>query len=190
MTNNHPEKIELRKTILEKRLALSPEKIHHLSQQIQEHIMKSPEWQRVQQIGLYAATKNEVETKLLFMSALEKGATVYFPRVEQGIRYYEVRDPEDLQKGAWGILEPKHGCTPLDSLEKLDLIVVPGVVFDKKGHRLGYGKGFYDILLENFSNFSVGLAYDFQVIELLPIDVWDQRVKRLVTEVHEYHCDQ
>lgn len=183
---NRSEKNALRQTILDKRLVLPPEKTHHLSQQIQKHLIKDPKWQKVQKVGLYYATKNEVETKLLFMSALEKGASVYFPRVEQGIRYYEVKDPEDLQKGAWGIMEPKHGCSPLPSLNEIELLVVPGVVFDKQGHRLGYGKGFYDVLLEDFSNNSVGLAYDFQIVDTLPVDKWDRRVKQLVTEKNEY----
>lgn len=172
--------------MLEKRLALPEEKVHLLSKPIQEKLIKSEVWGQTENIGLYAPIKNEVETKLLFMKALESGYSVYFPRVEQGLRFYEVQEPSDLQKGAWGIPEPKDSCPPLEKLEDLGLIVAPGIVFDKKGHRLGYGKAFYDNLLKNFPNRTVGLAYDFQVVDELPADAWDCQLKKVITEKNEY----
>ena len=179
-------KEELRKTILEKRLVLPADQIHLLSKPIQEKLIKGPLWSSCEKVGLYAPIKNEVETKLLFMQALEMGYSVYFPRVEQGIRFYEIHDPSDLQKGAWGIPEPKDNCSSLEKLEELELIVVPGIVFDKKGHRLGYGKGFYDNLLKNFPNQTVGLAYDFQVVEELPVDTHDCRLKKTTKGKKKY----
>ncbi len=185
MESNSQKKI-IRQEILARRLALSAEEVNNLSVQIENRILKNPVWKKSEKIGLYSSVKNEVETNLLFMKALEEGMSVYFPRVEQGIRFYEIRDPGDLEKGAWGILEPKHDCAPLLSDQKLDLLMVPGIAFDKKGYRLGYGRGFYDHVLEEYHDVSVGLAYEFQVKDELPLDVWDKKVARVVTEKNDY----
>ncbi|EKD41904.1 MAG: hypothetical protein ACD_73C00447G0001 [uncultured bacterium] len=178
-------KEELRKSILQKRLDLSPAFIHEQSQKIQKAVLNLPLWVQSQKIGLYSAVKNEVETMLLFMTGLEQGKNIYFPRVEQGLHFYEVLGPEDMQKGAWAILEPKQHCEPLGEEEKLDLVIVPGVVFDKSRNRIGYGKGFYDGVLKQFLETSIALAYDFQVVEEIKADSWDVKVKKIITDVRE-----
>lgn len=177
---------ELRQSVLEKRTHLNVEMGFSLGVTIQERVLKSAHWKGPSTMGFYSAARNEVETKLLFMNALEQGVTAYFPRVEQGLQFYEVGDPTDLQKGAWGLLEPKHGCKPLPDLAALDLVFVPGIVFDLKGHRLGYGKGFYDMFLEHFPNKTIGLAYEFQLVDEIPAESWDQRLQYLMTEKKEY----
>lgn len=182
-------KKELRESILAKRLALTPEAATALSQNIQERLVGTPLWKQSEWVALYSAVKNEVDTRLLFMKALEAGKSVYFPRVEQGIQFYEVTTPDDLQKGAWGILEPKHECPMLPEKEAGGLIVIPGVAFDQRGHRLGYGRGFYDNLLGKMETPTVGLAYEFQVLPELPAEAWDKRVKNLITEKKEYHFE-
>ncbi len=176
----------LRKQMLEKRLAMTPEEVNSLSQQIQARVLKHSLWKKSERVGFYAGARHEVETHLLFMKALEESKTVYFPRVEQGLKFYEVTEPADLEKGAWGIMEPKHSCKPLASEETLDLLIVPGVAFDKRGFRLGFGRAFYDAILERFSDVSVGLAYDYQMVEVLPTDPWDKKVSRVITEKAEY----
>lgn len=179
-------KDKLRHFYLEQRLALETEKLLEKSQIIQEKLMRFPEWQGCKHLGLYSPVRNEVETKFLFMKALEEGMTVYFPKVEQGIRFYETSDPADLQKGAWGLLEPKHGSSKLDERTKLDLVVVPGVVFDRQGYRLGYGKGFYDRAVAEDATFSVGLAFDFQIVQELPREEWDRPVHVVITESRQF----
>lgn len=180
------EKENLRQTYLAKRLSLSPDLMMQAGTAIQERLLTSEIWKGIEWVGLYSAVKNEVETRLLFMKALEAGVSVYFPRVEQGIRFYAVEEPEDLQKGAWGILEPRHECPLMEEVPPNGLVAVPGVVFDQKGYRLGYGKGFYDSVLGQMAVKSVGLAYELQVISSLPAESWDQKVKYLMTEKREF----
>lgn len=148
--------------------------------------MSSAFWKVLKSVGLYSASKNEVETNRLFLDSLERGISVYFPRVEQGIRFYEVSDPEELQKGAWGIMEPKHSCPPLPGDQSLDLLLVPGVAFDQSGYRLGYGKAFYDQVLALYYPNTIGLAYEFQLVHELPVEKWDRTVSRVVTEKKVY----
>ncbi len=179
-------KSEIRKAVLQQRLSLTPVQVHEKSQKIQKTVLGMPQWAQSQKIGLYSAVKNEVETTLLFMTALEQGKNIYFPRVEQGLKFYEVEGPEDMQKGAWAILEPKNHCPPLGENESLDLVIVPGVVFDKFGNRIGYGKGFYDSVLQKCCDYTVALGYDFQVLDSIPEDEWDIKVKKVISETGEY----
>lgn len=181
-------KNDLREKILNERLALSAEVIQSLSQTIQDKLVKSQFWPTQGSVGLYFPVRNEVMTQSLFQKALEQGLHVYFPRVEQGIKFYEVNGPEDLEKGSWSISEPKIHCSELEPDMKLDLLVVPGIVFSKSCYRVGYGRGFYDKffsgLLEEVP--TVSLAYDFQVVESIEQDIWDRPVKVVMTEKKIY----
>lgn len=184
------EKKVLRTKTLERRLALTQEEVQIKSQAIQQRVLQAPFWKKATKLGLYWPIRQEVDTKLLFMKGLEQAKSIYFPRVEQGLRFYEVRDPGELQKGAWGLMEPKHGQPALSEIRDLDLLILPGLVFDKLGFRLGYGKGFYDVLLDKYPQKTLGFAYDFQVVEALPTEVWDQRVGYIVTETNLIKIDR
>lgn len=177
-------KDDIREKILNERLALSAEAVQSLSQVMQDKLLKSPLWPTHGSIGLYFPVKNEVMTQTLFQKALENGLHVYFPRVEQGIKFYEVNGPEDLEKGSWSIPEPKIHCRELDTNAKFDLLVVPGIVFNKDCFRIGYGRGFYDKFFSSLAIEvpTVSLAYDFQVVEDFKHDVWDKPVKAVITE--------
>lgn len=185
-------KKNLREEILAKRLALSPERVESHSIVIQERLIKSSLWPSSGRVGLYAAIKNEVQTHKLFQMGLEKGLHIYFPRVEQGILFYEVNGPEDLQTGAWTIPEPIiKKCEPLPEEEKLDLLVVPGLVFGKNGFRLGYGKGFYDkFLSQGLAKKACGLAFDFQIADHIEPDPWDCKMDHIITERHEWSFER
>ena len=90
---------------------------------------------------------------------------------------------DDLKPGSYGILEPKKDCLKWVSPMDINLIIVPGVGFDKKGNRLGHGEGYYDRLLSKpFGTLSIGLAFEIQIIEDIPIDTHDQPVDILITE--------
>jgi len=83
-----------------------------------------------------------------------------------------------LVKGRFGIMEP----LPYGSVDRIDLLVVPGIAFDRKGYRLGYGKGYYDKFLAKKDVFSIGLAYFFQLVESLPKGKYDMKLDSVATE--------
>lgn len=177
-------KDEIRTQKLAQRLELNEERRNELSQAIQEKLIKSSLWPQAGSVALYAAVKGEVLTHTLFQKALESGLHVYFPRVEQGIKFYEVSSPDDLQRGSWSILEPKMSCPELAADKTLNLLVVPGIAFSKNGYRIGYGRSFYDRYLEDqdVPPVSAGLAYDFQIIDSFPLDEWDRALSAVTTE--------
>lgn len=177
--------------MLQKRVDLPADVVQEFSHAIQEKIIKSPMWPRTGRIGLYAPVKNEVMTQNIFQKALEQGLHVYFPRVEQGIRFYEVNGPDDLQRGSWSIPEPKIECIQRKPDEKFDLLLVPGIAFTQGCHRIGYGRGFYDKYISEIVKDAptFALAYDFQVVESFPLEEWDQALFGVMTEKKFYSRD-
>ncbi|MDO8462296.1 MAG: 5-formyltetrahydrofolate cyclo-ligase [Deltaproteobacteria bacterium] len=177
-------KAELRVRFRQRRETLAADLCQGLSHQIQEKaiaFLKSSSFS-FKTIGLYASFRNEVETSLLFEAFRKEGNPIFYPRVsseKKSLRFYQVDNFGQMKAGTYGLLEP------LDSLpeaKSLDLLVVPGVVFDLEGYRLGYGGGFYDRLVSFPTGIRLGLAYDFQVIEALPHEKNDVVCDLVVTE--------
>ena len=106
---------------------------------------------------------------------------IALPRVDgNDLVLHWVAGPDDLVKGCFGILEPP-ASTPVADPNKLDLILVPGVAFDRQGGRLGRGRGYYDRLLAGTSAFKVGVCFDWQIVPEVPREAHDIRMDAVVT---------
>lgn len=153
---------------------------------IQQRFLAGTAYRRAVTLGLYSPLHNEVETGLVAGRCLVDGKRLCYPRVNgDELEFVAVGDLADLTPGAYGILEPGSGAVL--PWEEIDLLVIPGVAFDLHGHRLGYGRGYYDRALARCrpDMERVGLAYQFQVVEQLPADGHDMRMTRVVTEENE-----
>lgn len=166
--------------MLEKRNSLSQGDRMKRSTLVQEHVTKSKEFQSAKVVGAYFATGSEAKTDLLISEAKRLGKIVALPRTEGDmINFYEMSSTGELAAGKFGIMEP----SPVHPASKIDLLVVPGIAFDKKGYRLGYGKGYYDrYLSEKKPKFTFGLAYNLQLLESLPHDAHDEKLHAVATE--------
>lgn len=91
----------------------------------------------------------------------------------------------ELQKSKVTLIPELHEG---DNAKEIELVIVPGIVFDPSGYRVGFGKGFYDRFLKTFTGISVGVAYDFQVMDQVPRDDWDVPVDWLFTDKRAYDC--
>ena len=172
-----------RDTLLAQRVQLSARTHRELSCAAQDNLVASQPFIKADCVALYCPTRGEVETAVLFASARQAQKRVCYPRVQgERIQFVEVDDLGSLSRGAFGLLEPQGRSTV--PVADLDLMIVPGVAFDRTGHRLGYGKGFYDRELDcaGFSGVSIGLCFDFQLLDRLPIESHDVPVDYLVTE--------
>lgn len=137
---------------------------------------------------LYYSSGSEVSTIKLFEECIKERKTVAFPRCidKNGtMDFFIVKDENDLEKGMYNIVAPKEHCEKLIPGKKA-LCIVPGISFDKKGYRLGYGKGYYDRYLSRFELTSIGLCYDGLLSEALPADVYDKKVDYLITDKKIY----
>ena len=178
----------IRKQLLAQRRHCSAEDCLRLSLLIQSRFLASAAYRQAGCIGLYSPMLNEVQTELLARRCLADGKRLSYPRVKgTGLEFVAVSGLGDLAPGSYGIPEPTG--ERLVPYPELDLLVVPGVAFDLSGHRLGYGKGYYDRALALCRPVleRVGFAYEFQVVEQLPADPHDCRLTRLVTEQRILH---
>lgn len=177
-------KRSIRERLLRERRQCSPENCLQLSLEIQSRLLGEDCYRKAACLGLYSAILNEVATEQLALRAWLDGKRVVYPRLiaDDHLAFFEAAGFSDLSPGAFGILEPA-ASRPVP-LESIDLLVVPGVAFDLEGHRLGYGRGCYDRVLSGCRSGleKVGLAYEFQVVEKLPVAGHDCRISRLVTE--------
>jgi len=166
--------------MLEKRNSqILENRINH-SKLVQEHVIKSKEFKFAKLVGTYFAFGSEIRTNLIIEHARVLGKKVALPSVEgESIAFYEISSGKYLVKGRFGIMEP----LPYGPVSRVDLLLVPGIAFDLKGYRLGYGKGYYDrYLSENKPSFSIGLSYNSQLIESLPRSNYDEKLDAIATE--------
>lgn len=176
----------LREIMLSRRDSLSAEERTLKSSAIAARLTAMPELQNAKTVMAYASFRSEVDTGPLISWCREQGKRVALPKVTGAgtMEVFPVGDPQvDLEPGAWGILEPRSGLERLDPSE-IDVVVVPGVAFDLRGGRLGYGGGFYDAYLPSVraDALLVGIAFREQVVECVPMGRHDLRMDVLVTE--------
>jgi len=135
-------------------------------------------------IALYDAIGSEVATRALADRAVARGLALAYPRVVPGAHRLALHraTPAELRPGTWRIPEP-DAATPEISPDLLALIVVPGLAFDRRGARLGWGRGHYDATLGAAPCPRIGLAYDAQLVDHLPTDDHDLFVQIIATEV-------
>ncbi len=175
------EKAKLRGEFLKKRLLLSKGEIESKSSLIIRNIKKR-DFLDNEVYLFYVPIRNEVDLLPLARDLFNMGKTVLFPRIidYERIIPYIVEDINfDFVKGAFGIPEPD--TKPFYS--EIDIIFVPGIVFGRNGYRIGYGKAYYDVFLNSYPyKKTVGVSYDFQLIEEVPYDEDDAKLNAIVTE--------
>ena len=181
-------KNEIRAQYREKRAALPAELRHEYDEKICALFLNSITYRFAKAILLYAPLEGEIDCMPIAKRALEDGKLVAFPRCrsEEGrMDYHVVKSLDELESGAYGIREPSPAAPLCDFSEYGDthpVCIVPGLVFDADGYRVGYGKGYYDRYLTSFTGVRVGLAYTDFVLPQIPRGRYDLAVDILVTE--------
>ncbi len=172
------------------RMALDQQARVRMSRAAQEHIIASDWFREAKTILLYIAFRGEVRTQMIATAGGAAGKRLVLSRVEKEPRGLVLHaysgDPNTLVRGAYGIAEP-HPDWPVVAPGEVDLVVVPGVAFDRRGNRLGYGGGYYDRMLPDVKAANpaaklVGLAYGFQIVPELPREEHDIPMNGVATE--------
>lgn len=176
---------ELRKKIGEQRKSLTPGEVEALSRRICEKLQEMDRIRKAQVIMGFSSIRNEVNL-MPWLEELRREKTVVLPRVmdKENMEAIEYRGRDYVKSGPFGILEPVG--EPFDP-GKIDVVLVPGLVFDYKGYRLGYGRGYYDRFLPRLRKdaFLCGVCYDFQVVETVYPHEADFPVHWIVTDKSE-----
>ena len=179
---------ELRKTILAQRDQLPQSFRTQASATIAERLWQLVESQKAQTLLFYVNFRSEVETLRLMGRCLEAGKTVAAPLTiteDSRLLAYGLTDLSvDLRPGLWNIPEPDLSRCPQIDPTSIDLVIVPGSVFDRHGGRLGYGGGYYDRFLCNKAPqaLRVALCYAMQIVDNVPVEEHDIPAHYVVTE--------
>ncbi len=181
-------KKEIRKNMLEDKKNLSKETVERKSLAIFNTLKKTDYYKNANNIMIYVTLGNEVITEPIIHDLMSKGKKVFVPLTvpkTKALIASELKDFEkDLEIGHFGVREPTKEATRPVEPSILDLIIVPGVAFDRKGYRVGYGAGYYDRFLLRISEKArtIALAFHMQLIDKVPVDDHDIAVEHIITE--------
>ena len=175
-------KREVRKKMRELKRTLSDEEKLSRSEAIMSQVEQMPEFDKARIVLLYWSMADEVQTHA-FVERWYLRKMLLLPCVDgDDLRLRPYTGPACMHAGEqFGIGEPEG--EEFTELDRIDMIVVPGVAFDRQNNRMGRGRGFYDRLLKSTSNaFKVGVCYDFQMLDSIPVEEFDVSMDRVITE--------
>lgn len=166
-----------------------------LSRHICEQFLALPEYKAAQTVMFYVDVRTEVRTREFLPAALSHGKRVIVPYCVEGeLELFHLQHMDELTVGMYRILEPKPELRGLAEkradVAEIDLIMVPGVAFDRRGARMGHGKGYYDKLLEHARPDTplVALAFECQLFDEIPTAAHDVFMDKIITEQRIYDC--
>lgn len=182
-------KSKIRKRVLNVRNNMSKEDVKKNSNAIMDKITGLDIYKQSKVVFIYMDFKNEVMTSNLIKRMLSEKKRVVIPytdSINTVLIPSEITKESDLKQNSFGYFEPKS-ILPVN-IEEIDLVIVPGVVFDKNLNRIGFGKGYYDKILNRLkpSAKKVALAHDFQVLEDIPAEEHDVKMDMIITEKNIY----
>lgn len=184
-------KSKLREKIKELRKNVSADEVYEKSIKASENFFQSNIYKQSRCLMLYSPLGNEVGTEAIIDRAFADGKKVAFPvtDTESGsITPFYAQENTSFKKGGFSVKEPQN--TEKVQKNEIDVVVVPGIVFDRKGNRVGFGKGCYDMFLKNCNAVKVGLCYDFQLAEKIPADEFDVKMDFILTEKELFCCNK
>ena len=180
-------KQQLRTTLVRRLQQQQEDDRRRKSEAIRRKVFRLEAFRRAKMVCCYVALPYEVQTWRMIEEMLERGKRVAVPvthRRTKRLTLYEVRDPiRELAPGAFGVWEPKAGARRPVRVKEVDLVLVPGLAFDGRGHRLGHGHGYFDRFLARVPRTTptVGLAFRFQLLDRLPVAVHDRALQTVLT---------
>lgn len=177
------EKIKLRQDLRVLRAAISSVSRPEFAAAAAKNVISIPDLSNIEKIGVFASIRDEIDTRPLFEKMIALGKSVFFPRMQEStnlLTWGRIDSWDALVAGPMGIGQPEEAPS---RAQDLGLIVVPGLGFGLNGGRLGYGAGWYDRTLELFGGVVVGLGFECQVLDGVPVEGHDHLVDWIVTEL-------
>ncbi len=186
-TKKQEEKDKIRKDILAILRSQKDSERAIKSERIKKKLFQDKSFQQAEFIMFYVAKSYEVDTIGMIEETLELGKRVIIPVTkthEKSLIPSEIKDPKkELARGPFGIYEPKREYMKAVDPKDIDVVIVPGVAFDKKGNRIGHGRGYFDRFLKNLPSKTptIGLAFKLQLVRKISTFPWDTPVTKLIT---------
>jgi len=187
------DKKQLRQLVISKRNTLTEAERTSKSALITHSVLSLPEVKFAKAIAGFMDFRGEVYMTDLLNAIISNKTALYLPRIipnSQRMEFYQVSDLNHLKRNAFGILEPNPRISRLGDINHLSVVLTPGVAFSKEGYRLGYGAGYYDrffkLLSEDVQR--IGIGFDLQLVDNLPIESHDVQLHRIITESQHIEC--
>lgn len=180
-------KDKIRKGILQKLRSQSSFDRERKSAEIKKRLFNDSAFKRSMCIMFYVSKDHEVNTHSMIEEALKQEKRIIVPVTSVGEKKIipsEIKNlKEELEKGPFGIKQPKKEYIRPVPVNDIDVVIAPGVAFDKSGNRIGHGMGYYDSFLKTLSplTLTIGLAFDFQIVRKVPILSQDVPVQRIIS---------
>jgi len=178
----------IRREMILLRNQMTKDEVDSLSQKIISTLVKLPVYKNSKKVMLYLSFGNEVDTfKLIELCKKENKKIIVSFCKKEGCQIVptEIENIDnDLVRSKFGYLEPKKELVKPVKPEEIDLIILPGIAFDRRCYRISYGGGYYDRFLAelNFTVPTIGLVYDFQIVDIVPLEPHDMPVDYVITE--------
>lgn len=187
-------KDNLRTSVMKKRDSLTNIKVKENSEKIKKLVFKMNEFKKAKKILFYLSYGSEVNTHDMIKECISSDKIAVVPKTyvkNKRLLLSELSNWNHLEIGIYNILEPKKKYLREVSIESIDLMIIPGIVFDISGNRIGHGLGYYDILLKNYNKKArIGLAYELQIVNNIPAEPHDVKVNKIVTEERAIDCSK
>jgi 5-formyltetrahydrofolate cyclo-ligase len=188
------DKSAVRQDMKRRRDAMSFDDVLNASKGVEERLFSCENFLTCQNIVFFLSSGNEVRTDEMITRALKDRKQVYVPRLiarERRLELCEVKDMDyEFELSPYGIREPAQNKSNLVSPVIIDAVIAPGLAFDRSGGRIGFGGGYFDWLFKQLSSkaLRLGVAYEFQIMNSIPQDAWDERVEMIFTYNNTINC--
>ncbi|MCC6794948.1 MAG: 5-formyltetrahydrofolate cyclo-ligase [Candidatus Hydrogenedentes bacterium] len=185
-------KAAIRERILTQRRGLQPHEAFRKSESIRAQLWLLSEFQVAGRVFIYVSAKdNEADTRAMIEALLEEGREVACPctATDRSITWRQIESPKDLVAARYGIPEPHADC-PILMPDSCSVVLVPGIAFTRIGDRIGFGAGYFDRFLAECPGISIGLCYDFQIVDKIAVEPHDIPVHIVVTETAAYRSEK
>ena len=181
------DKKALRKYIIQKRMSLSDSERLDASNAVFQHLLTFESFKSASTVSSFVTFGAEIQTNAINHWILDQGKRLVLPYIsptEKKMTFYEIRNLDELVLNDFGILEPCPTIHSIVDYTKIDFVITPGVAFSKDGFRLGYGGGFYDRFFSELKKTipKIGIAFDCQLVDELPVASYDMPIDALITE--------
>lgn len=178
------DKNSLRKHLKEMLSTLSIPLYEDYSYKIANQLYEDVDWKQAKMIGITISNRPEVDTYQIISKAWEEEKQVVVPKCypkEKRMSFRLLNEFSQLESVFFGLLEPIEKATKEVEPDQIDLLIVPGLAFTKEGYRLGFGGGYYDRFLTNFTGKTVSLAFNTQIIPQFTIEKHDIPISKIIT---------
>jgi len=185
------EKKKLRQQMKDKLKSVQPALMKQRSQEIHQRLFNSELWIEARTIAVTVSQGAEIDTREIIEQGWKENKTVVVPKClpkEKQLNFRKISSYNQLETVFYGLLEPKIDETAAVGKEEIDLIIVPGLLFDRDGYRIGFGGGYYDRFLKDAEALKMAQAMDIQIAERIPHEKHDIPVDIIMTPTEVIRC--